>query len=262
LNNLLHDQAEGLRRLFAAPKPRIITLLSGLPDAEKDMLLVNLGVAIERAGSEVLLVDARLTSTGIAARIGSPVGLSLAEAIRGNVALEDAIYRTPQGCPLITLIQKWETLNAVDSALLVQAFETVTRNSRIVLIDGEIAKDNSLPLSAMEHGEVVLQLSSKQESIKSAYTLLKRLNARLGRRPFGILVTGSSERQALVISQNLIEAANRYLAIPLNFLGWIPADSQLDNAARLGKSVVDVFPLAGAAIAFRQIAENLVSNAN
>ena len=264
MSSLSHDQAEGLRRLFAAPQPRIITFLSTLPDADKDTLLINLGVAVTRTGSEVLLVDARSASTGIAARFGNPANLSLAEAIHGNLALEETILRIPQGCPLITLMPKRETSgfpspNVGNSALLAQAFETITRNSRVVLVDGEIAKDDSLPLPAMEYGEIVLQLSSNPESIKSAYALIKRLNARLGRRPFSILVTGASEREATVVSKNLMAAAERYLAISLNSLGWIPANGQIENAARLGKAVVDAFPLAGAASAFRQIAEHFVS---
>lgn len=259
MNNLFHDQAEGLRRMFSAPKPRIITVLTNLPDAEKDMLLVNLGVSVARVGSEVLLVDARLSSTGIAGRNGNSASLSLAEAIRENVEIEKVVFQIPQGCPLITLVQKWESLNAINPKLLAQAFESVTCNARIILIDGEIAKDDSFPLLAMESGEIVLQLSAKQESVKSAYLLLKRLSARLGRRPFSILITGSNEQEAKMVSQNLIETANRYLGIPLTSLGWVPSDSHLDQAARLGKSVVDAFPLAGAAMAFKQIAENLVS---
>ncbi|MCX7113790.1 MAG: antiactivator of flagellar biosynthesis FleN protein [Proteobacteria bacterium] len=258
-HDVRHDQAEGLRRLFAPPQPRVITVLSNLPDADKDMLLVNLSVALDRTGNGVLLVDARSASGGIADRVGGPAQPSLAEAVRGNLALENVVSQTPQGCQLMTLTQRWGTLDAVSPASLAQAFENVIRNSIIVLIDGETAKDGAFPLPAMESGEIVLQLSSNQESVKSAYALLKRLNARLGRRPFSILVTGASEREAGIVSQNLIEAANRYLAVSLDFLGWVPADIHLDNASRMGKSVVNAFPLAGAAIAYRRIAENLVS---
>lgn len=254
-----HDQAEGLRRLLAPHRPRVITVLSALPDADKDLLLVNLSVALERAGSEVLLVDARPANGGIAARVGGPATPSLAEAVRGKVALEHAVAQMPQGCRLMTLASSGGALNAVNPALLAQAFASATGHSGIVLIDGETANDRPFPLPAMEDGEIVLQLSPHQESVKSAYALLKRLHARLGRRPFGILVTGASEREAGIVSQNLIAAAGRCLAVSLDFLGWVPADAHLGNAMRMGKSVVHAFPLAGAAIAYRRIAENLAS---
>jgi len=254
-----HDQAEGLRRLFAAPKPRVITMLSNLPDADRDMLLVNLSVALQKTGNEVLLVDARSTSSGIASRVDAPMRLSLAEAVRGNLPLDNVVSQIPQGCQLMTLIQKWETLNAINPVSLAQGFEIVARNSRIILIDGETTKDGSFPLPAMGSGEIVLQLTSNHSSIKSAYALLKRLNASLGRRSFSILVTGASVQEANIVSRNLIEAANRHLAVSLNCLGWIPAGIHLGNAERMEMAVVNAFPFAAAAIAFRRIAENLVS---
>jgi flagellar biosynthesis protein FlhG len=37
-------------------------------------------------------------------------------------------------------------------------------------------------------------------------------------------------------------------------MGSVPADEYLQRAARLGRAVVDAFPLAGASVAFRQLA--------
>ena len=49
-------------------------------------------------------------------------------------------------------------------------------------------------------------------------------------------------------------AATRYLAVKLSSMGSVPADEYLHRAARLGRAVVDAFPLAGASVAFRQLA--------
>jgi flagellar biosynthesis protein FlhG len=40
-------------------------------------------------------------------------------------------------------------------------------------------------------------------------------------------------------------------------MGSVPADEYLQRAARLGRAVVDAFPLAGASVAFRQLAGRL-----
>jgi flagellar biosynthesis protein FlhG len=76
----------------------------------------------------------------------------------------------------------------------------------------------------------------------------------LGRRPFGILVTGASEQEAKVVYDNMSSAASRYLAVQLTSMGSVPADEYLQRAARLGRAVVDAFPLAGASVAFRRLA--------
>jgi flagellar biosynthesis protein FlhG len=55
------DQAEGLRRMLAGPKPRVFTFLSALKDNEKSEMLVNL-VSVARQGQQILMVDARSSS--------------------------------------------------------------------------------------------------------------------------------------------------------------------------------------------------------
>jgi flagellar biosynthesis protein FlhG len=97
----------------------------------------------------------------------------------------------------------------------------------------------------MESSEIVVQVSTGATSITNAYALIKRLSQQLGRRPFGILVTGATEAEAKVVYDNMSSAATRYLAVTLSSMGSVPADEYLHRAARLGRAVVDAFPLAG-----------------
>jgi flagellar biosynthesis protein FlhG len=122
------------------------------------------------------------------------------------------------------------------------------------LVDGELDAADALPLSSLVNGEIVVQVSTGASSIKAAYSIVKRLNAQLGRRPFGILVTGATDQEAQVVYDNMAKASNRYLAVQLNWLGSVPEDEHVKRAARLGRSVVDAFPLAGASVAFRRLA--------
>ena len=57
--NFDFDQAEGLRRMLAGPKPRIDTFLCATPDDDKGAMLVNLAASMARAGNDVLVVDAK-----------------------------------------------------------------------------------------------------------------------------------------------------------------------------------------------------------
>ena len=52
LANFDFDQAEGLRRMLAGPKPRIVTFLSATPQDDKGAMLVNLGASLARAGND------------------------------------------------------------------------------------------------------------------------------------------------------------------------------------------------------------------
>ena len=70
----------------------------------------------------------------------------------------------------------------------------------------------------------------------------------------GVAARKAAEAEAKVVYDNMAQAASRYLAVNLVSMGSVPADEYLQRAARLGRAVVDAFPLAGASVAFRQLA--------
>jgi flagellar biosynthesis protein FlhG len=252
------DQAEGLRRMLAGTKPRIITFLAATAQDEKGAMLVNLGASLARAGIDVLLVDACSAAHGVAARLGVAGGATLLGVARQQCALNEVIKQVPQGFGVVSMLPSGELaadrIDGPDEARrLARAFEVLVKQTGTVIVDGEFDGD-SFPLPVMGSAEIVVQVSNSAASITAAYTLIKRLNLALGHRSFGILVTNASEREAKVVFDNMKQAASRYLALDLTSMGSVPADEHLHRAARLGRAVVDAFPQAGASVAFRQLA--------
>jgi flagellar biosynthesis protein FlhG len=263
LANFNFDQAEGLRRMLAGPRPRIFTFLSALPDEEKNAMLVNLGASLTGAGSEALVLDARSLSAGVAAEFGAMRRTTLLEVARQERPFKDSVQATPQGFKIARLVSP-TTLgrrqlqeaqhDAGQAGRLTQIFGALAEKNDVVLVDADLGKDDSLPLPALANGEIVVQVGTGAESIKAAYALVKRLNARLGRRSYSIVVTGADEKEAKLVYSNIAQAAHRYLATKMTFMGSIPADEHFKRAAKLGRTVVDAFPLAGASVAFKRLA--------
>ncbi|OWW21389.1 MinD/ParA family ATP-binding protein [Noviherbaspirillum denitrificans] len=255
------DQAEGLRRMLAGPKPRVFTFLSAATGEEKGAMLVNLGASLAQAGRDVLLVDASLQSEGIASRLNGLRGATLTQVARQERRLEEAILPMPQGFGVVALKRGPQRTAVKDVELasrLDDAFEQISTRADIVVVDAELDREDSLAIPALNETEIVVQVANNPDSIKSAYTLIKRLNHKLGRRPFSILVTGATDAEAQVVFENMAKAANRYLAVKLNSMGSVPADEHLKRAMHLGRAVVDAFPLAGASVAFRRLAGRVV----
>ncbi len=251
--NFDFDQAEGLRRMLAGPKPRIVTFLSASPEDDKGAMLVNLGASLARAGNDVVIVDACAADYGVARRLGVEHGASLLTVARQECGLKQAIRAVPQGFGVVSMGRSARA-GADEARRLATTFEVLVKQSGIVIVDGEFDAADSFPLPIMEASEIVVQVSTSAASITAAYRLIKRLSQQLGRRPFGILVTGASEAEAKVVYDNMSSAASRYLAVKLTSMGSVPADEYLQRAARLGRAVVDAFPLAGASVAFRRLA--------
>lgn len=255
--NFDFDQAEGLRRMLAGPKPRIITFLSATNDDDKSAMLVNLSASLVGAGSDVILLDACVVSKGVASWLGVSGGASLLDVVRDKRTMEEVVRPMTQGFGLASLTNgpmQSDKKNPSENSRLANVFSLLVGKTDVVVVDGDIGSDESFPTPAMAAGEIVIQVSASPTSIKTAYSMIKRLNSELGRRPFGVLVTGASDREANVIYGNMAHAASRYLAIQLNSMGSVPADEHVHRAARLGRSVIDAYPLAGASVAFRRLA--------
>lgn len=245
--------------MLAGPKPRIFTFLSATSIAEKSAMLVNLGASLAAGGSAVVLLDACASDNGIARRMGVELPATLLDVARQRRAFDQAVQAMPQGFTLAAL-----TAGSLYSALydadqrrrLANAFGVLASQSDVLIVDAELDDDDAgLPLDAMAVGDIVVQVSPDAASIKQAYVLIKHLNAQLGRRPFGILVTGADEQEANLVYRNMAQAASRYLAVQLYDLGSVPTDEHVPRAARLGRTVIDAFPMAGASVAFRRLAE-------
>ena len=251
------DQAEGLRRMLGGPKPRIYTFLSATFGKEKGSMLVNLAASLAQTGSNVLLLDACSSSQGIATMLGATRGATLLQVARQERALDEVTQAMPQGFGVARLMHAGSRLanrNAQEKQRLANAFGVLATQADIVVVDAELEEDDSFPIATLATSEIVVQVSTGPDSITSAYSLIKRVNSQLGRRPFSVVVTGASEKEAHLVYQNMALAAKRYLGVSLNSMGSVPTDEHMTRATNLGRAVVEAFPMAGASVAFRRLA--------
>jgi flagellar biosynthesis protein FlhG len=246
------DQAEGLRRMVARPAPRVLTFLSATPDHEKSATLLNLGASLARTGSGVLLLDACATARGVGAGLDRVHGGTLLQAARAERRLADVVLPMPQGFGIAVMARG--ATSQSEREHLSALFARLSAENDIVLVDAELDAGNALPLDAMGDGDIVVQVEDTPESITAAYALVKRVAQRYGRRPVSILVTGAGIVRAGMIYRNIAAAASRYLALELQSIGSVPQDEHLARATRLGRTVIDAFPSAGASVAFRDLA--------
>lgn len=249
------DQAEGLRRLIEKPAPRQLTFLSAAPEADKSAMLLNLGASLAGTGASVLLIDACRRTRGVAAGLARIQAGTLLQASRGEVRLADAVLPMPQGFAIAALSHSERNeFTSKDRSRMETLFSGLAANNDILLADAELDNEDALPLAAMAQGELVLHVADNAASITAAYALMKRISVHYGRRSVGILITGAAGERAGAIYQNIASVAGRYLALEVHAIGSVPEDEHLARATRQGRTVIDAFPTAGAARAFRDLA--------
>lgn len=260
--NVEVDQAEGLRRMLAGGRqPRVIRFLSATGAADKAALLVNLAASLAGDGQRAVLLDASRGADGIASQLGVARGATtLLDVARRHCGLEQAIHPAAQGFGVVALRPRADWPDARAARALAGAFERLVRRSGIVLVDADPDAD-ALPLPLLDGAESVIQVANSAASITTAYGMIKRLHREQGRGALGIVVTGASEAAAAVVYGNIARVASEHLALQLTSFGSVPADESLLRAARLGHAAVDAFPLAGASLALRQLAQRLAATA-
>lgn len=259
------DQAEGLRRMLFGAKPRFVTFLSALSNEEKNATLVNLSAGLTRLGNDVVLMDARFTAsnaTSVAKWLEKQIVATLVDVVKQKRSIEQATISTLQGFKLVSVCRNQNTtLNFQPAEAMLprlnKLVEKLGNSMDIVLVDGELNESNGLATPILEEGEIVIQVTNHPDSIKTAYSLIKRVHCRFGRRPYGVLVTGVSEFEAKRVYETMAQVANNFLSIPLTFVGFVPQDDYLRRASRSGLPVMDMFPAAGASMAFSRLAQQI-----
>jgi flagellar biosynthesis protein FlhG len=253
-----NDQAAGLRRLMAAPKPRVVSVLSTAPSRDQARLMANLATPIAAEGNDVLILHASHESSESIYEISKLP--ALLDVINEKSLLQSAIKNSGSGFSVAKLMpshQLSKPLDAILSEQLNKIFIGLTQQYEIILVDAALNTDDVLPILALNEGEIIIKLTRHPQSIKESYALIKRVYNQLGSRSFGIIVDNASDIQAQAIFSNISDVAMRFMRIELEYFGAIPPDVHLTRAAKLGRSVLDAFPLASASTAFKQIAQRL-----
>ncbi len=199
--NQVIDQAEGLRRMLAAPRISLCTVLCADGHEQKAALMDRLAASMVRRGRAVILLDAR--TPAIAHQV------TLRAVARGEATLKAASTSTPEGFDRMLLGACFS-----EPALENLVAQIASHQTRI-LVDAELNAKGTLPLQIFADGELVVQLSGSPASIKQAYAMLRTLKSVIGSGTLSILVTGSDAVHAQKVHANLSQAASRYLALTI-----------------------------------------------
>lgn len=258
MSSFQNDQAAGLRRIMALPKPRVVSIISATCAQNQPRLITNLAASILNQGNDVLVVHASQDSHEDSYEVGNLA--TLYDVAQGKSSIQVATKNTKHGFSATKLMPR-KLLNkpmaSNSSTQLIDVFNALVQQYEIVLIDATLNDEHQLPLQSLNESEIIIQLTHNPESITQAYTLIKQIYNQIGRRSFGIIVGNATETQAQIVFRNISQVAKQFMQIELEFFGAIPADDHLSRATKLGRSVIDAFPLANASTALKKIAQRL-----
>ena len=265
------DQAEQLRnviKLNPAPRPlaRIITVTSGKGGVGKSNTSINLACQLKKLGQRVLILDADFGLANIEIMFGTVPKHNFCDLIYQGKNITDIITWGPMDIGFISGGSGIAGLSNLSQDYLNYIIQNLTKLDAIadiVIIDTGAGISDAVLDFLVASGEILLVATPEPTSITDSYSLLKALNRhpRFLREDSKIKVIAnkvSSDTEGETMYNKLNTVANRYLKLPVSYLGAIPQDSHLEEAVMQQKPVSMQSPNSKSARAYEKMAYALM----
>ena len=267
------DQAEHLRSIIKAkqsptqrPLARVITVTSGKGGVGKSNTSINLAIQFRKMGQRVIILDADFGLANIEIMFGTVPKHNLHDLIHQGKNIKDIITWGAGNVGFISGgsgIVGMSNLSREQLNYIIQNLAQLDAIADVIIIDTGAGISDTVLEFLVTSGEIILVTTPEPTSITDSYSLLKALNQypRFSKETSQIKVMANrvnkiSEGTALF--DKLAMVSERYLKLPISYLGAVPWDKQLSDAVMQQKPVSLSYPNAKAAIAYEEIAAKLM----
>ena len=266
------DQAEQLRILKASqmnrPMARVITVTSGKGGVGKSNTSINLAIHFKKMGYRVIILDADFGLANIEIMFGAIPKHNLCDLIYQGKNIKDIITWGPMGVGFISGgsgIAGMSNLNRDYLNYIIQNLVELDSLADIIIVDTGAGISDSVLEFLVAGGEVLLVTTPEPTSITDSYSLLKALSRhpRYDKESMSIKMIANrvmKEEDGWNLFQKLNAVVERYLKIPISYLGSIPQDEKLLKAVMQQTPVSLQSPTAKSSLAYEAMAHKLINN--
>lgn len=267
------DQAEQLRRIIKGNAPskrplaRVITVTSGKGGVGKSNTAINLAIQMRKIGQKVIILDADFGLANIEIMFGAVPKHNLCDLIYQGKSIKDIITWGPMEVGFISGgsgITGLSNLNRDELSYIIENLAELDEMADTIIVDTGAGIADAVLEFLVASGEILLVTTPEPTSITDSYSLLKALS----RHPryhaettqikvLANKVTGENEAKALYAKLETV--VERYLKVPISYLGMVPQDPLLAKAVMQQMPVSLENPKARSAIAYEMIAAKLTN---
>lgn len=267
------DQAEHLRNIIKAntapqrPVARVITVTSGKGGVGKSNTAINLAIWMRKMGQRVIILDADFGLANIEIMFGTVPKHNLCDLIYQGKNIKEIITWGPGDIGFISGGSGIAGLSNLSRDYLIYIIQNLAQLDEIadvIIVDTGAGISDAVLEFLVASGEILVVTTPEPTSITDSYSLLKALarHPRFSPEESKIKVIANRVEAAedgLALFKKLNVVVERYLNIPLTYLGAIPKDDKLSDAVMQQMPVALQNPTAKSARAFEYIAANLMN---
>lgn len=264
------DQAEQLRIKKASqqsrPLARVITVTSGKGGVGKSNTSINLAIQFRKMGKKVIILDADFGLANIEIMFGTVPKHNLCDLIYQGKSITDIITWGPMEVGFISGgsgIAGMSNLNRDYLAYIIKNLVQLDAIADIIIVDTGAGISDAVLEFLVASGEILLITTPEPTSITDSYSLLKALyrHPRFDESATKVKMVANrvaKESEGEVLYEKLNAVVERYLKIPMIYLGSIPEDIQLSRAVMQQVPVSLQNPSAKSTAAYERLANTLL----
>ncbi|MGN0506764.1 MAG: MinD/ParA family protein [Lachnospiraceae bacterium] len=264
------DQAEHLRKMVQQTEPkrnvRVITITSGKGGVGKSSLAINLAIQLSHLGKKVVVFDADFGLANIEVMLGIRPQYNMADLMFRGMELNSIITKGPENVCFISGgsgIQELAKMNREQVMYLIKKLTELDNYADVIIVDTGAGISDSVLEFVVASEEVLLVATPEPTSITDAYALLKALNrkAEFQRTETKIRMVANrvkSEAEGQNLYEKMSIVVDKFLNIPLDYMGVVPQDDQVSRAVMKQTPISVSNPNAPSVKAFRMIAKKLL----
>ncbi len=229
---------------------KIIAVASGKGGTGKTTTSINLGLALNKLGKDVLVVDANINTPNIGLHLGTPVlDITLNDVLDGDKDILDASYLHHSGIKIVPASISLDNLK-ISSEKIKNVFnELSTLNSDVILDTGPgFGEEVLAALEASDETLIVTtpDLPSVTDSLKTV-----KIAEELGSSVIGIVLNKVKKGELEMSIEEIENMLDR------SVIGVVPDDDSVRKALKMKNPLVYLYPKSKAAVAFGKLASNL-----
>ncbi|MBI5575301.1 MAG: MinD/ParA family protein [Deltaproteobacteria bacterium] len=241
---------------------RTITVASGKGGVGKTNVVANLGIALRKMGKEVLILDADLGLSNVDILLHLAPRFNIQHVLRGEKRLKDVIVEGPCGIKILPASSGVQELTRLDESQrmrLLEEFDAYDGDIDVLLVDTCAGISENVAFFCIAAQEIVIVTSPEPTALTDAYALIKVLFTRYQEKEFRILVNSArNEAEAMEVYRKLSIAADRFLNVSLDYLGYLPFDKSVHEAVRSQKAFIEMAPMGSASRAVNELASRFI----
>jgi septum site-determining protein MinD len=235
---------------------KLITITSGKGGVGKTTTAINLGVALNHFGKEVIILDGNLTTPNIGLHLGAPiVPVSLNHVLIGKAKIGDAIYEHESGTKIIPSSLSVRELRRLNHGKLKDVGKKLRKMADYVIYDSAAGLGEEAIASIESADDIVIVTNPEIPAVTDALKASKLIE-QLGKSVKGVIVTrvrGVKSEMPIVNIRDMLE---------LPIIGVIPEDRNMQSALVLKDAIMHTHPKSKASRAYRMIAARIMGNNN